>query len=210
MDLGREGSRAVAMLSLGRTASSGHGSGRRGGGLGWHFVFRRFWLEVESVEQELDQRFVVVAVAFDFEGGVFLGEALEVGGGDLQTVEDSGAGFVIQRALQESAKDDLNGDLKRVGVLDDGHHEGMGGGVEVEVEVAVVVIAQGWGLAGGSVGLGVAAARSVIELGNGHGHPYGGVLQRKGVDAGIPGRRVTGVALLRLIGRAGCGNYLLS
>ena len=127
--------------------------------------------EVEAVDEQLSERHLVAAFGFGVDGLAFLGEALEVGGGDLQAVEDGGTGFAVDGALQNGAKDNLDGDLQGVGVLDDGHHEGVSGGVEVQVEVAIVLVAQGGGETGGTVGLGVAAAGSVIEFGNGHGYP---------------------------------------
>jgi hypothetical protein len=150
-------------------------------------VFTRRGFDLELVNQVFGEGLLAAAFGGVVDGLAFLGEALEIGGGDLQAVEDGGAGFAVYGALQDGAEDDLDGHLERVSVLDDGHHDGVAGGVELEVEVAELVVADGRGLAGRAIGLDVAAAGGAIEFGNGHGYPYLGVMQTKGVDAGIPG-----------------------
>lgn len=115
-------------------------------------------------------------------------EALEAGGGDLQTVESDGSGFTVEGAVGEGAKHLVHGEVQAVRVLDEGEAV-VAGRVGVEVEVAVVQVAQGGSAAGLAVKLGVEAAWGVIELGNGHGTPPGGAMKTKGVEAGIPGKK---------------------
>lgn len=146
-----------------------------------------FGFEVEAVDEQLGEGHLVAAFRLGVDRFALFGEAPEVGGGDLQSVEHGRGGFALERAVGKGAQHLVNGELEGVGVLDKGHHVRLGRAADVEVEVAVREVAQGGSLAGGAVGLGVPAAGSVLELGNRHGDPYRGVEQTKGVAAGIPG-----------------------
>jgi hypothetical protein len=103
-------------------------------------------------------------------GGVLalLAQALEIGGGNLQGVEQQSGFLVGEEVVGESAHDAVEGELKAGGVLDDGEDEFAAAGGDGLVEAAEVASAER-GLAAGLAGeQGVATARRLVvgvELG---------------------------------------------
>ena len=97
-----------------------------------------------------------------------LAQALEIGGGDLQGVEEQRGFLVGEEVVGESAHDAVEGELKAGGVLDDGEDEFAAARGDGLVEAAEVASAES-GLAAGLAGeQRVAAARRLVlgvELG---------------------------------------------
>ncbi|MBZ5509808.1 MAG: hypothetical protein LAN70_01430 [Acidobacteriia bacterium] len=124
--------------------------------------------DLQYLEQFLHQRFFVGHV-----GGVgglphLFAQALEIGGGDLQGVEEQRGFLVGEEVVGESAHDAVEGELKAGGVLDDGEDEFAADGGDGLVEAAEVASTES-GLAAGLAGeQRVAAARRLVlgvELG---------------------------------------------
>jgi hypothetical protein len=135
------------------------------GGAAWRLIFVLGNLQL--VEQKFEERLLAGGI---LGGNVidFLLQALEVGGGDLESVELEGGALGVQRVVVERAHDLEEGELEAHGVFDqaDGLVRTLGvGGL---VEDAVLAVAAGRGGAGLAVELDVLAAGSVIEFGNGH------------------------------------------
>lgn len=124
--------------------------------------------QLQHLQQLLHQRLLA-----SHGGGVggllhFLTQALEIGGGNLQGVEEQRGFLVWEKVVGKSAHDAVEGELKAGGVLDDGEDELAADRGDGQVEAAEVASAER-GLAAGLAGeQGVAAARRLVpgvELG---------------------------------------------
>jgi hypothetical protein len=134
------------------------------------------------------------------------GDALEVGGGDLEGVEEESGALVIDGVADYGVGDLHKGALDAVGVLEGRKAVEAGrGAVHVVVGVAVGAVEQGGRAAADAVGLDVLAARRLADLVHAtevftdaldgdavgvHGHtPSGGSIETKGLAVEIKGSK---------------------
>ena len=105
----------------------------------------------------------------DCSGG--LGVAWKVGGGDLESVEENAAAFVLDVSAGEAAEDFVEGELDGGAVVDAGHGEGAGAAGDSALDAgAAVVVAEALSAEGGraaAVSVGEDVAAEVAALGVG-------------------------------------------